>query len=237
VILLTSARRLTDSVKGNSRPHRPRRGCQRTPRPQRSRTWSEDAMFPNTASPATAATIAAMMDDEDLSAANARRLAHDARVAQGATAGRVEPVQGRYHLDVIACDCRWPVPCSAEPDGPRRQDRPHNSTFRRLQTRERNANVHCEFGWRPLELRPTERPLGRPRVPRAARVLGRRPPRRRRSRLTGPGPAPADVRSGLPGAERGCQGGVAGGRRGGPRAGELAGVVAVVGVYAAGGDA
>jgi hypothetical protein len=39
-------------------------------------------MFPNTASPATAATIAAMMDDEDLSAANARRLAHDARVAR-----------------------------------------------------------------------------------------------------------------------------------------------------------
>lgn len=50
-------------------------------------------MFPNTASRATAATIAAMMDDEDLSAANARRLAHDARVLRRGERRRVARAQ------------------------------------------------------------------------------------------------------------------------------------------------
>ena len=41
-------------------------------------------MFPHTASPATALTIAAMMNAEDISEAIARRAAHDLRAARRA---------------------------------------------------------------------------------------------------------------------------------------------------------
>ena len=46
----------------------------------------EEAMFPSTASPATALTIAAMMNDEDIAAARARRVAYEAKAARRAAA-------------------------------------------------------------------------------------------------------------------------------------------------------
>jgi hypothetical protein len=48
----------------------------------------EEAMFPYTASPATALTIAAMMTAEDIAAADARRVAQDFRAARRARTRR-----------------------------------------------------------------------------------------------------------------------------------------------------
>ena len=43
-------------------------------------------MFPSTASPATALTIAAMMNAEDIAAARARQVAHEVKAARRAAA-------------------------------------------------------------------------------------------------------------------------------------------------------
>jgi hypothetical protein len=50
-------------------------------------------MFPYTASPATALTIAAMMTAEDIAAADARRVAHDLRAARRAETRRRSPAR------------------------------------------------------------------------------------------------------------------------------------------------
>jgi hypothetical protein len=48
-------------------------------------------MFPSTASPATALTIAAMMSAEDIAAARARRVAQEAKAARRAAARDAAP--------------------------------------------------------------------------------------------------------------------------------------------------
>ena len=48
----------------------------------------EEAMFPNTASPATALTIAAMMNAEEIAAADARRAAQEIEAARRAETRR-----------------------------------------------------------------------------------------------------------------------------------------------------
>jgi hypothetical protein len=53
----------------------------------------EEAMFPYTASPATALTIAAMMTAEDIAAADARRVAHEFRAARRAETRRRSPAR------------------------------------------------------------------------------------------------------------------------------------------------
>ena len=50
-------------------------------------------MFPSTASPATALTIAAMMNVEDIAAARARRVAHEVKAARRAAAREAAPPQ------------------------------------------------------------------------------------------------------------------------------------------------
>lgn len=50
-------------------------------------------MFPTTASPATALTIAAMMNAEDIAAARARRFAQEAKSARRAAARDAAPAQ------------------------------------------------------------------------------------------------------------------------------------------------
>ena len=48
----------------------------------------EEAMFPSTASPATALTLAAMMNAEEIAAADARRAAHEVVAARRAETRR-----------------------------------------------------------------------------------------------------------------------------------------------------